>query len=93
MNELSQLMGRLQDWSEGILLRGFNQLTPADLESLKVLSEDAARLDMDFLCSLLDQTITEGRVTLEQNQFPQSFMFHYSRLCEYIAMAQETDYT
>lgn len=86
MQEIQQITDTIQDWLNGMLLRGLTQLTSEDLEQLGTYTERAKQLHMDELCRLLNQLSSTGQAIL-LGQEDRAITPDYFRLSAYIQMA------
>ncbi|WP_341281016.1 hypothetical protein [Paenibacillus sp. FSL H8-0537] len=80
---------RLRSWFEELLLRGTAQLALKDIEWLEREAEEAARLQMDFLSTLLKQVASEGRKMVLGGGEEQQLLLHSSRLYQYVQLAEQ----
>ncbi|WP_046214471.1 hypothetical protein [Paenibacillus wulumuqiensis] len=87
MQEIQHLTAAIQDWLNGMMLRGINQLSPRDLEQLRTQAERAGQLHMDELSRLLIQLADSGQTVL-MGQVGQEVLPDYFRLSAYVQMAQ-----
>ncbi|WP_046227938.1 hypothetical protein [Paenibacillus dauci] len=86
MQEIRQMTDTVQDWLNGMMLRGLNQLSPGDLNQLRAYAERAAQLHMDELCRLLNQLADTGQAALLGSE-DRTIISDYFRLSAYIQMA------
>ncbi|MBT2292236.1 hypothetical protein J7E73_24510 [Paenibacillus albidus] len=89
MNEICALTDELRRWSDEMLLRGWSQLGPDDLERLIRDRDTAALLQMDFLSRLLQNLADQGRQLLLGGGGEEELQRCFFRLCQYVMLAEE----
>ncbi|WP_338554501.1 hypothetical protein [Paenibacillus sp. KS-LC4] len=87
LEQVYDSLQRLRSWFEELLLRGTAQLALKDIEWLEREAEEAVRLQMEFLSALLQQVAAEGRKIVLGGGEEQHFLFHSSRLYQYVQLA------
>ncbi|OWR27416.1 hypothetical protein CDO73_22630 [Saccharibacillus sp. O23] len=94
MNETDRLLGRVEDWTEEMLLRGTAQFAPEDARLLERLADDARRLGMELLEQLLRNVASAGereRLTGAESEAEdgEELPGLFFRLCAYAQLARE----
>lgn len=90
---MEEWIGHVKDWLERILLKGIGQLDVEDVKQLEELSNQAKKLNMDFLAQLLTHLAVEGRryvwgdVQANLAALAQSYFY----VCQYIQLLTESD--
>ena len=90
MNEWERLLGRIDDWTEELLLRGSTQFAMEDARKLEQLADLASRLGMDLLERLLRRTANAGeRSLLGPGDGAEELAGAFFRLCGYTELARQ----
>lgn len=95
MNETDRLLGRVEDWTEELLLRGTAQFAPEDARLLERLAEDARRLGMELLEQLLRSVASVGErerltASMPEGEDREELSGLFVRLCAYAQLARES---
>ncbi|OWA35210.1 hypothetical protein B9G55_11105 [Saccharibacillus sp. O16] len=95
MSETERLLGRVEDWTEEMLLRGMAQFAPEDTRLLEDLAAAARRLGMEGLEQLLSGVAQAGereRLTtgISETGASQQLSGLFFRLCAYTQLARES---
>ncbi|MDO3411423.1 hypothetical protein QWJ34_16780 [Saccharibacillus sp. CPCC 101409] len=88
MNEIGRLTGRIEDWTEELLLRGASQFTHEDAARLERWAGEAERLGMELLERLLRRLSRTGaRSLLDAEEKTEELTGLFFRLCAYLELA------
>ncbi|MDR9746009.1 hypothetical protein P4H27_10650 [Paenibacillus taichungensis] len=89
MEDYSQLMQKINSWSEELFLRGLSQFTLKDIDVLEQLIVETSRFQMTFLREILELMIEEGRKTALGSGDEELMLLHYCRLTQYVQLSTQ----
>ncbi|WP_020620487.1 hypothetical protein [Paenibacillus daejeonensis] len=89
MTALEDCLSGVQDWCEEALLRGLDQLGPAELVVLERRAAAAAELQLTYLAELLVRVAETGRSAMLGGGSSHELVDAYCLLSQYVLLAQQ----
>ncbi|WP_232698462.1 hypothetical protein [Brevibacillus daliensis] len=90
MDAVNQLVEKINDWAERLLLKGLAKLDERDIEEIHGFMESAKDLDMMFLVRILEGMATEGRrYVMDSQTVIDGVVQKYFYLCQYVQLVEE----